>query len=337
MTTERFRIVVPDWLVPPADVEEAVFGDRAEIRLLGATDAADIRDELRDADAVLLWHEVSLGAADIEAMERCRVIVRYGVGFDSVDLAAAAKKGIPVCHVPDYGTEEVADHAMALLLALARGIVVRHEEVVSGTWDVGVSNPPLRRLRGTTLGILGLGRIGTATALRAKAFGMEVVFYDPYVPDGRDKSLGVRRVESLKELAAASDALSIHVPLTDETRRMVGEEFFRDAKDGVVVVNTARGEVVVADAFAKALADGKAAAGGFDVLPVEPPDSTITFLTALRHREEFTRGRLVFTPHSAFYTEESLRELREKTAREALRVLCGKPPRNCVNADLLGG
>ncbi len=336
MTTDRYRIVVPDWLVPPADVEQAVFGDHAEIQLLQATSAEDCREELRDADAVLLWHEVGLAAEDIEAMERCRVIVRYGVGFDSVDLAAAAKKGIPVCHVPDYGTEEVADHAMALLLGLARGIVVRHEEVVDGKWNVGVGNPPLRRLRGTTLGILGLGRIGTAMALRAKVFGMDVIFYDPYVPDGKDKALGIRRVENLEELAACSDAVSIHVPLTPETRGMIDEAFFLAARDGLFLVNTARGEVVVARDFGLALESGRASAGGFDVLPVEPPDSSITFLAALRNGRGFTRGRLIFTPHSAFYTEESLRELREKTAREALRVLEGMPPRNCVNAHLPG-
>ncbi|MBI2320748.1 MAG: hypothetical protein HYU88_01265 [Chloroflexi bacterium] len=220
--TGRPVILIPDRLEQPADVEQEAFGPAARILTPGAHHDAEIADEVwASADAVLAWHDLRYPAALLAKLRRCRVIVRIGVGYDNVDLEAAGRLGIAVCNVPDYGTADVADHAMALLLALARGVYAFSERVraADDNWHWQAAGP-LRRLAGSTLGIVGLGRIGTAVALRAKAFGMRVAFYDPYLPDGQDKALGVERCDALDELLGQADAVSIHTPLTDETRGM---------------------------------------------------------------------------------------------------------------------
>ena len=169
-----------------------------------------------DADALVVWHETLIDQPFIDRLQRCKVIVRAGVGFDHIDLEAAARAAIPVCNTPDYGTSEVADHALALLLALTRGITAYHEHLrldPVGNYDF-TRAPLVRRIRGTVMGIVGLGRIGTATALRAKAFGMRVIAFDPYLPSGTEIAVGVERVGSLEALLSASDVVSLHAPLT---------------------------------------------------------------------------------------------------------------------------
>src|SRR6185295_7043897 len=172
-------------------------------------------------DALVVWHEMKVDRALVAMLERCRIIVRAGVGFDHIDLDAAAEAGIPVCNTPDYGTSEVADHAIGLMLALRRGIVSYHQHLVASPskgFDYSLA-PLVGRLRGKVFGVVGLGRIGTATALRAKAFGMTVVAYDPLVSRGTEIAVGVDRKESLQEVLAISDVVSLHCPLTSETRR----------------------------------------------------------------------------------------------------------------------
>jgi len=181
------------------------------------------------------------------------------------------------------------------------------------------------------LGIIGLGRIGTATALRAKAFGMRVVFYDPYIPDGQDKALGVTRCYELADLLAQADVVSIHTPLTSETRGMANAAFFSMLKPGAIFINTARGAIVDLDALTEALRSGQVGAAGLDVLPQEPPDPDHPLIRAWRARESWIAYRLIITPHAAFYCEEAYREMRMKAALEAKRVLAGQKPRNCVN------
>lgn len=330
-------ILIPDRLEPPADVEQAVFGPAARILTPGARHEAEIADEVwASADAVLAWHDLRFTADLLAKLRRCKVIVRIGVGYDNVDLEAAGRLGIAVCNVPDYGTADVADHAMALLLALARGVCAFSEQVraADDNWHWQAAGP-LRRLAGSTLGIIGLGRIGTAVALRAKAFGMRVAFYDPYLPDGQDKALGVERCDELDELLAQADAVTIHTPLTDETRGMADAAFFATLKPGALFVNTARGPIVDLDALAGALRAGRLRGAGLDVLPQEPPDPAHPLIRAWRARELWVAHRLIITPHGAFYNEESYREMREKAAQEAKRVLDGRPARNCVNRQWL--
>jgi len=238
-----------------------------------------------------------------------------------------------VCNIPDYGTDVVADHTIACLLALARGLPTYTESIQSGHWTHGAA-APLRRLSETTLGIIGLGRIGTATALRAKAFGMEVRFYDPYLPDGVDKALGISRSYKLTELLSHSDAVSVHTPLTDETRKMANAEFFTAMKPGSFFINTARGGIVDVAALAGALRSGHLRGAAMDVWPTEPAFDE-PLIRAWCAGEPWIADRLIVTPHAAFYSEDSIREIRVKSSQEVKRVLSGEPPRNCVNAEWL--
>jgi phosphoglycerate dehydrogenase-like enzyme len=215
---------------------------------------------------------------------------------------------------------------MALLLSLARGLQGSDRVAREGAWAWGLV--PSFRLTEKWLGIVGLGRIGTATAMRAKAFGMRVGFYDPYKPSGWDKALGVTRFRSLAELARTCDVVSVHTPLTPETRGLLGREFFAAVRPGIVVINTARGPVLDWDAFRAAFDDGRVACAGLDVLPIEPADRTDPLIAAWMAGA--VRERLLVTPHCAFYSPEALAEMRRKAAEEALRILAGDAPHNPV-------
>jgi phosphoglycerate dehydrogenase-like enzyme len=253
-------------------------------------------------------------------LENCRAIVRNGVGFDSVDVAAAARAGIPVCNVPDYGTEEVADHALALTLALYRQLFPLDAEAKRLGWKIEVQ-PKMRRLRTQTFGIVGLGRIGTATALRAKAFGFRVVFFDPYVPSGTHKAVGVERVDSLAELLRLSDTVSIHCPLTAETRGLIGPAELALLKPTAFLVNTARGDIVQKAPLFAALREGRLAGAGLDVVEDEP----------LRTAEEAATPNLIVTCHAAFCSPEGMVEMRSTSARIARAAVTGQPVWNRVN------
>lgn len=323
--------VSPNHMDPTYELERRELGTDVELRPWSAVDPAGIAEEIAQADAVMTWR-VRLPAEIIDRLERCRVIIRFGVGFDVVDVDAAARRGIPVCNVPDYCTDEVADHALGLLLALRRGIVTFANGLHAGNegWSWAAAGR-LRRLTGSTLGIVGLGRIGTAMALRAKALRMRVVFFDPYRSDGTERALGLERAETLEELAARSDVVSLHTPLTAETRGLAGDVFFAAAKPGMTLINTSRGPVVDIEALERGMREGTVAMAGLDVLPVEPPEPVPGLLAAWRAGEDWIKDRLIVTPHAAFFSEESDVDMRIKAARTVREVLDGRPPRNQVN------
>ena len=239
--------------------------------------------------------------------------------------------------MPDYGTSEVADHAIALTLALTRGVVRYHEALLQdpvAAWDVPMS-PLIPRLRGMTFGILGMGRIGTAAARRAAAFGLRILFYDPYLPDGAELGLGYERIDSAHALAAQCDILSLHAPLTEETHNIVDGALLAEMKPSAILVNTARGGLVDLDALTAALREGRIAGAALDVLPQEPPVDGHPLLDAVCARAPWTIGRVVITPHAAWYSRSSYVDMRSKAARTIREVLEGKPPRNCVNRRFL--
>ncbi|HYG90956.1 MAG TPA: C-terminal binding protein [Azospirillum sp.] len=331
------RVLIPDAkFADSARLEADAAG--SGIRFVSHFDLpqADIPPEdWESCDAVIAYDEVRLDRAWLERMAHVRVIVRAGVGFDNVDLETAGRLGIAVCNVPDYGTTDVADHAIAMLLTLTRGTATFDEAIrrdPRGGWRFD-GPPVIRRLRGQVFGVVGLGRIGLATALRARAFGMEVVFYDPYRPSGTELALGFERANRLNELMAWADVVSLHTPLTPETERMVGAEAFAASKPGQILVNTARGPVVDLDALHEALATGRLAGAALDVLPIEPLERDIEhpLLTAWRNAESWIAGRLLLSPHAAFYSPDSIRDLRGKSAEVVAAALREGRLVNCVN------
>lgn len=305
---------------PAATVERGVLDGATEVRTIALDFHDPLPAEALAADVLLLWHNIPVDAGVIARLRQCRALIRNGTGYDSVDLAAAAARGIPVCNVPDYGTEEVADHAMALALALGRQLFPLDAEAKRLGWQIRVSGK-MRRLRTRQFGIVGLGRIGTATALRAKAFGLRVVFYDPYLAPGVHKALGIERAASLDELLRESDIVSLHCPLTAETRGMIGAREIALMKADAFLVNTARGDIVQKAPLFAALREGRLAGAGLDVVEHEP----------LRTSEEAATPNLIVTCHAAFCSPEGMIEMRTTSAKIARAALRGEPVWNRVN------
>jgi C-terminal binding protein len=321
--SNRPLVAVTDHLAE-AGVERPILDPLADVKLLQTSDEADVVRFAPGADVLLVFHDIKLSERSIAQLSRCKGIIRCGVGFDNIDLKAAGSRGIVVCNVPDYGTEEVADHALLLLLALARRLLPCDQAIRAGAWDLTqVFGAP--RLRGKTLGLIGCGRIGSAMALRGKAMGMRVVFYDPYKPDGLEKSLGVERCSRLEDLLPQSQFLSLHCPLTTETQHIINARTLAQLPEGAYVINTARGPCIDLGALCSALDAGQVSFAGLDVFEREPLDDE----TIRRH------PRVLLTPHAAFYSVEGFAEMRIKGAQEAKRLLTGEAVRNPVNLHLL--
>jgi D-3-phosphoglycerate dehydrogenase/C-terminal binding protein len=332
MTASKPHVVIADFINDSLQVECEVLGAVATVEACDAYDEKELAGTIDSADAIMLYHNLSLSSLTINRLKQCKLIVRCGVGYDNVDHGLARQLGIPVANVPDYGTEEVADSAIGMMLSLTRGIHLYNTRMRSqgDPWMYHVASP-LYRHRGRVLGIVGLGRIGTATARRALAMGMDVRFYDPFKPDGYDKAVGVRRVETLEELMRQSFVLSLHCPLNDESRRMINAETLGWLPMGSYLVNTARGDVVDTAAIPDAIATGRLAGAAIDVLAEEPPTPDNPLLVAWRDPSHAAHERLIVNPHSAFYCEEGLTDMRRKGAEACRRALTGQRLRNIIN------
>lgn len=328
------RVLVTDFRDDTA-IERAVLPGVEVDALLALAGRAPTPDDLvrvlaeRPAGVLIAWHEMFFTAETLAALGRMGVrgIVRAGVGYDNVDLDAARAAGITICNVPDYGTDEVADHAMALLLWCLRGLRAAPPTTTSADswWDPD-RFAAIPRLMGRTLALLGFGRIGQATARRAQAFGLEVYWYDPYVPRGQEKVTRTTRVESLRDLLSGADALSLHCLLSDETRHMIDAAALALLPPHAVLVNTARGPVVEEHALHDALHAGRIAAAASDLMEREPPVDSALF-------DAYLRGELpnlLLTPHIAWYSQGSVVEIRRKAAAEAGRLLRGEAPWNPI-------
>jgi D-3-phosphoglycerate dehydrogenase len=275
----------------------------------------------KDADGILIELQ-PLSSEAIQQLSKCRLIVVNSVGFDHVDVAAAREKGIVVSNMPDYCVNEVADHAVALMLALTRKVFQGSSDVRNGLWDWARLRP-INALRGEVLGIVGFGRIGSAVAVRAKAFGMKVIENDPYIPPGREKAFDVESV-NFRTLLMESDIVTLHVPLTRETLSMISEGELRAMKRTAYLINTSRGKVVEHEALRRALAEGWIAGAGLDVLDEEPPGHSYAL---------FNAPNLIITPHSAFLSEQSLKEKGRKVVEEFRRVLRAESALYSVNVS----
>ena len=327
-------VLYPERMYPDDVEERRIFGADTHVIMRDAGSLADLSDADCEAADGLMIFRFWVSEADFARFPKLRAVVRMGVGYDRIDRAVAARRGVTVCNVPDYGTTEVADHAIALAVTLSRGLILHHEaqRMAGAKWEV-IKDPAIRRFSRTTFGIIGLGRIGTAVALRAKALGFRVVFYDPYLPNGAELAIGVERARDLPALLSQAQVLSIHTPLTSGTRGLLGAAEFAALPRGAVVVNTGRGGTMDFDALEAALRSGQVAAAGLDVMDVEPPVEPVhSLLRAYRERDPALLGRLIVTPHSAFWTPDAEWDIRIKSAQTMAAAL-GNNPVNVIRPE----
>ncbi len=309
-------VAVVDSVFPNLDpAKEALSRVSAEMREAADKTPDEILKVAADADGVLVTYG-QISAEVIAGLNNCKVIGRFGIGIDNIDIAAATEKGITVCYAPVYCLDEVSDHAMALLLTVARKTAFANRLVSEGRWEMPAV-VPIGRLRGKTMGLVGLGNIPQQIVGKAQAFGMNVIAADPYCPDEVFQRLNVTKVE-LDDLLAQSDYISVHAPLTPETENMFNMDAFKKMKSSAFLINTARGPLVNTDDLAAALDAGELAGAGLDVLPTEPPAADDPIVG---------RDDVVITPHTGFYSEDALLDLQSTVATDVASVLAGEEPK----------
>ncbi|WCK56572.1 C-terminal binding protein [Aneurinibacillus sp. Ricciae_BoGa-3] len=321
---KKWKVVVTDWEYEDLRFEQAVLNDES-IELIPAQckTEEEVINVCRDADAIINQY-APLSQRVIESLKKCKVITRYGVGVDTIDLKAATDRGICVANVPDYCVDEVSDHALALLLSWSRKVTLSNKYVKNGVWDFKVTQP-IYRLRGRVLGLVGFGKIPQALAEKVKPLGIQVIAYDPYIPEEIAEKQDVTLV-SLDELCQQSDFISVHAPLTSSTRGLIGKNEFSLMKDNAVVINTSRGPLIHEESLIEALQKEKIAGASLDVVEGEPISSNHPFLKM---------DNVILTPHVAWYSEESAAELRTKAAMGVVDVLlyC-EYPKYLVNKEV---
>lgn len=319
-------------------LEREIFGDGVTIMRRTLASLSELSPaECAEVDGLMVLR-FPVTRDDIARFPRLKCVVRMGVGYDRVDRAACAERGVLVCNVPDYGTSEVADHAITLALSLRRGIIHYHDTQRASPvapWRPVTTGGLVRRLGVQTFGIVGLGRIGTAAALRAKALGFRVMFFDPHLPNGAELAIGVERARTLDALLRETDVLTIHTPLTRETRGLIGPAEIAKLRPNGILVNTARGPIVDLDAVYEHLKSGHLAGAGLDVVPVEPPVEPLPkLIAAYRAREPWLLGRLVITPHAAYYSPEASHDTRVKAAETMRAALLSNKPQNVISPEM---
>lgn len=324
VTKMRPLIVVTDHPFANLDATMSVLRSLdGEVLVAQAKTEDELISLVRDADAVLNTY-AKITSRVVQEMKRCRIVARYGIGVDNVDIETCTSRGIIVTNVPDYCVDEVSDHALALLMCLARKVNRLDAAVKNGVWTY-VPFQPMFRLRGKVLGLVGFGKIARQLASKARALGLEIVAYDPYLPPERIAAENARPVD-LGSLMETSDFISVHCPLTPETRGLIGEAFLKKMKPTACLINTARGGIVDERALFEILKAGKIAGAALDVVSEEGPSVS-----------EKLKGldTLIVTPHAAFYSEESVVELQVKAATQVVKVLTGQRPDYPINPVVL--
>jgi D-3-phosphoglycerate dehydrogenase len=316
------KVLVTDYAWPSLDLERELLAEvGAEIVEAQTGEEGELVELAPPCDGILTcWKRVT--PAVLDAAPRCRVVGRYGVGLDNIAVDHATELGIVVTNVPDFCVDEVSDHALALMLAHVRRVVAFSRQTRAGEWD-NVGAGRIHRLRGQTLGLVGCGRIGGATGTKALALGMNVL---AYTRTGRNLPDGIEPVATLDELLERSDVVSLHLPLTPETDRLIGEEQLRRMKPAAFLINTSRGAIVDQAALTRAVADGQIGGAGLDVLAPEPADPADPLLQL---------DTAIVTPHASFYSEESTVDLQQRAAACVATVLRGELPENVVNREVL--
>lgn len=305
-----YRVVVSDQVFPTVDLEREMLVEIDAELVVAKGDLDEVLAVARDADAILNtylpWSEQS-----IAQLERCKIIARYGIGIDNVDVEAASRHGLIVTNVPDYSVQEVAAHASALMLAHLRKVLVADELVRSGAWSID-NLRPIRRISELTLGLVGFGRIARQLALTAESLGMDLLVHDPFIEPGA----GIPPLVELDELLERSDVVSLHAPLTAETRGMISKRELELMGQDALLINTSRGPLVVLDDLLDALRSGAIGGAALDVFDVEPLDAS---------RIEGVPN-LIVTPHMAYYSEAALQESQRKATTQVVKVLSGEDP-----------
>jgi D-3-phosphoglycerate dehydrogenase len=319
-------VAITDHVFPDLDQERGLLDSAGHTLRFeaNATTPDEVAAAVEGADAVLNCY-APMPAEVIRTLEHCVVIARYGIGLDTIDLDVATEKGIMVTNVPDYCIDEVSDHALALILSLARGVALLDRRVRSGSWTPSDARP-VHRLRGSTAGLVGFGRIARALAAKLAPLGFRIVTFDPFVPADAVREAGVEPM-TLEELLRGSDVVSVHAPLTEESVHLIGAAELALMKPNAILVNTSRGPLIDLDALRRALDDGQLRGAGLDVLETEPPPSDDPLIN---------RDDVVITPHAAFYSEESVKELQRKAVEQVIEALAGRTPPYVVNAAAPG-
>jgi len=332
-----FTILYPDSKAQQLDIEERVVGTEATLLNMRQSRFEDIELKLWESCDAMVVSRLPIDRKVISHLKRCRIIVRNGVGFDVLDLKGLGEAGIAACNIPDYGTTEVADSAIAMMLAFARGTAALDAALRA---DLGANwtherNVTARRLRGATYGVIGLGRIGTAAALRARAFGMNIIFYDPLLPGGAELGLGFTRMHHLVDLLGNADVIDIHTPLNEETHKLINSETVATIKPGAYLINTARGPICDTAALLAGLRSNRLLAVGLDVLPQEPGQAEDPLVAAWQENAPWIRGRVLLNPHAAFFSPDAYVDQRTKGVQTALFYLRDGTLLNCVNQEHL--
>jgi D-3-phosphoglycerate dehydrogenase len=321
----KFKVVIVDSDLPHKRYEDETLGKiNAEVENFECRSEDEVIRVTRNADAILV-NVAPITKKVIEHLEKCKIIVVYGIGYDNIDLEAATQRGIYVCNVPDFMTFEVADHTLSLILSLIRKIPWIVKMTKAGHWyDSLISFKNIYGLDGLTAGIIGFGRVGRQVAERLKAFHLKILVYDPYISSSVIEQLGARKVE-LKALLEEADIITIHVPLVKETWHLIGLRELRSMKNSTVLVNTSRGAIIDQKYLSQALENKWISAAGLDVLEKEPPEPNDPILGL---------DNVIITPHMGFYSENSMTALHKKAAEEVARVLLGEKPQNLINKNV---
>lgn len=310
------KIAITDYFDHPSETEKEILGDLVGMEMG------------EDTEVLMVWHD-QVDEDYIKSMPNLRGVQRYGVGFDNLDIEFLKSKGIRCANNPDYGVHEVSDTALTFIMMASRG-VLKYNSVAQGLTDTWQENiqPSIKRSDATTVGVIGAGRIGSSVLQKCKAIGFDTAFYDPYKPSGWEKVLSAKRFDSLDELLANSDIVSIHCPLGSETEGMINEAFVNSMKMGSTLVNTARGKLLShTDVLYDSLKSNHLAGAFLDVIPQEPPMDD-KLISAWRNNEDWLAGRLVINPHTSYYSQSAIKDMITSAAKNALMMFQGREIRN---------
>lgn len=322
----KYKVVVSDWVFENLEPEKEILSSiDAEVVAIQAKSQPELIEAARDADAILNTYFGPIDDVVFNELEKCKLIVRYGIGLDTIDVPSATRHGIMVANVPGYCVAEVSEHTLALVLALARKLFIADQTAKTGDWQLAPLKP-LLRIEGQTAGIVGFGRIGRSVAKKLAAFGMNVIYHDPFVTDEAAKQEGAA-VVSMDDLLVRSDFVLLHCPASPDTRHIIGKEQLDKMKKTAYLINTARGALVDTAALSSALKNNEIAGAAMDDVDSKPPASDVALLADCPN--------LILTPHSAWFSASALHDLQRLAAEEVKRVLSGERPLSLVNTEVL--